>query len=400
MTRAAPEAKFVGVSDIPSIGDGGGMGTEIMLSLEGPDLDELRVLSSSILSAMRRSGLYTDILSSWEEGRPEVQYEVNRARAADLGVPVRSIASTIRTMVGGMDLTTFEEDGERYDVRLQLEESQRSDLADLNLIQVRSVNGHAIDLANVASYTVRTSASQIDRRDRARSIMITSNLPPGIALGDATTALEGLIARLDVPSDIDVKFIGKAEMMNDTANAIMFALMMALVALYMILASQFNSFVQPGIIMLTAPLSFMGAFIALAMVGGIFTLFTQIALVALMGLVMKNGILLVDYANQLREKNPDLDPVSAMIEAAPVRLRPVLMTAISTISGMIPVALSTSQGSEFRNAMGTVVIGGLASSTFLTLIVVPSAYCSVLLMGERLSRMTSRSKTDKRVAAE
>lgn len=393
MTRAAPEAKSVTVSDIPSIG-GGGMSNEIMLSLEGQDLGELRALSSKILTAMRQSGLFIDILSSWEEGRPEVQYEVNRARAADLGVSVRTIATTIRTLVGGLDVTTFEEDGERYDVRLQLEERHRSDLAHLNLIQVRSVNGNTVDLLNVASYAVRSSASQIDRRDRARSIMITSNLPPGIVLGEATTRLEAMFDEMDIPSDIVVKFVGKAEMMNETKTAIMFALMMALVALYMILASQFNSFVQPGIIMLTAPLSFMGAFIALAMTGGIFTLFTQIALVALMGLVMKNGILLVDYANQLREENPDLDPVSAMIEAAPVRLRPVLMTAISTISGMIPVALATSQGSEFRNAMGTVVIGGLASSTFLTLIVVPAAYCSVAIAGERMGKRFGGRKSE------
>lgn len=400
MTRAAPEAKSVTVSDIPSIGGGGGMSNEIMLSLEGADLGELRGLSSTILSAMRRSGMYTDILSSWEEGRPEVQYEVNRARAADLGVSVRTIASTIRTLVGGLDVATYEEDGERFDVRLQLEEAHRSDLVHLNLIQVRSASGKTIDLANVATYTVRSSASQIDRRDRARSIMITSNLPPGIALGDATNQLEAMIAQMDVPAGVDVKFVGKAEMMNETKTAIMFALMMALVALYMILASQFNSFVQPGIIMLTAPLSFMGAFIALALVGGVFTLFTQIALVALMGLVMKNGILLVDYANRLRSEDPDLDPVSAMILAAPVRLRPVLMTAISTISGMIPVALSTSQGSEFRNAMGTVVIGGLASSTFLTLIVVPAAYCSVALAGERLNAWIRRARSDSPVAAE
>ena len=163
--------------------------------------------------------------------------------------------------------------------------------------------------------------------------------------------------------------------MKENQQAIGFAFMVALVALYMILASQFNSFVQPVIIMLTAPLSFVGAFIALKLSGLELTMFAQIGLLALMGLVMKNGILLVDYANHLKAETGSSR--EAMLGAGPVRLRPVLMTAFSTIFGMIPVAFSVSQGAEFRNAMGFLVIGGLASSTFLTLLVVPAAYTLV-----------------------
>jgi len=180
---------------------------------------------------------------------------------------------------------------------------------------------------------------------------------------------------------------GTAKRMKDTAAAVVFAFMLALVALYMILASQFNSFLQPAVIMLSAPLSFVGAFAALSWSGMALSIWAQIGLIALMGLVMKNGILLVDYANLLRDEG--LDARAAMLKAGPVRLRPVLMTAFSTIFGMIPVALANSDAAEFRNPMGVLVIGGLASSTLLTLLVVPVAYTLLADLGVATTRVTS-----------
>jgi HAE1 family hydrophobic/amphiphilic exporter-1 len=182
--------------------------------------------------------------------------------------------------------------------------------------------------------------------------------------------------------------------MKETGAAIGFAFMLALIALYMILASQFNSFAQPAIIMLSAPLSFAGAFVALKVSGQEMTMFSQIALLALMGLVMKNGILLVDYTNQLRETG--MGPREAALKAGPVRLRPVLMTQIATVFGLIPVAISDSQGAEFRNAMGILVIGGLISSTALTLIVVPVAYT---LMEDARAKMTGIGVFFRRMSA-
>ena len=202
--------------------------------------------------------------------------------------------------------------------------------------------------------------------------MIMANTPQGVSLGPATNKLEEIIAEVGLPAGYVWSAEGEAKRMKENQQAIGFAFMIALAALYMILASQFNSFVQPVIIMLTAPLSFVGAFIALKLSGLELTMFAQIGLLALMGLVMKNGILLVDYANHLRSETGSAR--EAMLGAGPVRLRPVLMTAFSTICGMIPVAFSVSQGAEFRNAMGFLVIGGLASSTFLTLLVIPAAY--------------------------
>ena len=215
--------------------------------------------------------------------------------------------------------------------------------------------------------------SEIDRRNRARNITILGNTPPGVALGTATDRMAQVLKAVDLPADYGGEFIGQAERMKESANAIGFAFILAIIALYMILASQFNSFSQPAIIMLTAPLSFFGAFAALYLSGLSLTMFVQIGLIALMGLVMKNGILLVDYANVARETR-GLGARAAIEEAGPRRMRPVLMTQLATVFGMIPVAISTSQGAEFRNAMGVLIIGGILSSTFLTLLIVPVAY--------------------------
>lgn len=372
MQKAAPEATHISVTDVPWISGGGFTNFQLEYSMSGPDLDVLRQRTDLISSRMRETGIFRDIKTSFEEGKPEVQVIVDRVRAADLSVPVRSLADTVRALVGGVDVATFEEFGQRYDVRVRLEEDQRHELHQLELIQVRASDSELIDLANLAAFNVEAGPAQIDRSNRSRNISIFANTAPGIALGVATSEIERIIASAKMPNTYTVTAEGNAKRMKETMQAIGFAFMLALVALYMILASQFNSFTQPMIIMLTAPLSFVGAFIAIYLAGETMTMFAQIGLLALMGLVMKNGILLVDYANQAHESG--MSARDAIREAGPVRLRPVLMTALSTICGMIPVAMSVSQGAEFRNGMGFLVIGGLTSSTALTLVVVPVAY--------------------------
>ena len=372
MLKAAPEATHISLTDVPWISGGGFTNFELEYALTGPDLEVLRQRSDFISARMREAGIFRDIKTSFEEGKPEVQVVVDRVRAADLSVPVRSLADTVRALVGGVDVATFEEFGQRYDVRVRLEEDQRHELHQLELIQVRASDNELIDLANLADFNVEAGPAQIDRSNRSRKISIFANTGPGVAMGDATAEFERIIASARVPDNYSVTAEGRAKRMKETGQAIAFAFMLALVALYMILASQFNSFTQPMIIMLTAPLSFVGAFIAIYLAGETMTMFAQIGLLALMGLVMKNGILLIDYANQAHEGGKSAR--DAMREAGPVRLRPVLMTALSTICGMIPVAMSVSQGAEFRNGMGFLVIGGLTSSTALTLVVVPVAY--------------------------
>ncbi|MFN3935532.1 efflux RND transporter permease subunit [Parvibaculum sp.] len=372
MQRAAPEAKHISLADVPWISGGGFADYAMMYVLQGPDLAVLEENANRVVARMRQSPLFADTKTSYDSGKPEVQVQVDRRRAADLGVPVRALAESVRATVGGMKAGSFEEYGQRYDVRVRLEENQRDDISKLSLIQIRAANGGLIDISNVARFDVAEGPAQIERQNRARRIAILANNPQGAALGPASAELESYLKDLNMPAGYSWSAEGRSKRMKETGAAIGFAFMLALIALYMILASQFNSFAQPAIIMLSAPLSFAGAFIALKISGQEMTMFSQISLLALMGLVMKNGILLVDYTNQLREAGASAR--EAALKAGPVRLRPVLMTQIATICGLIPVALSTSQGAEFRNAMGILVIGGLISSTALTLVVVPVAY--------------------------
>lgn len=394
MQKAAPEAKHISLSDVPWISGGGFSEFAMMYVIQGPDLAVMEEKANEVVARMRQSPLFADAKTSYDSGKPEVQVLVDRRRAADLGVPVRSLAETMRAMVGGVKAGSFEEFGQRYDVRVRLEETQRDDISKLSLIQVKAANGSLIDISNVARFDVAAGPAQIERQNRARRVAILANNPEGAALGPASAELESYLNDLDLPAGYSWEAEGRSKRMKETGAAIGFAFMLALIALYMILASQFNSFAQPAIIMLSAPLSFAGAFVALKVSGQEMTMFSQIALLALMGLVMKNGILLVDYTNQLRETG--MGPREAALKAGPVRLRPVLMTQIATVFGLIPVAISDSQGAEFRNAMGILVIGGLISSTALTLIVVPVAYT---LMEDARAKMTGIGVFFRRMSA-
>lgn len=324
-----------------------------------------------------------------EGGRPELQLRIDRTRAADLGVSARDLANSTRILLGGVEAGTFEEGGRRHDVRVRLEEAQRQSPDMVATLQTRSLDGRLVDLGQVADPRIGTGPVQIDRQDRGRKVSVLANSATGVSLGAAVNAMDALIAANPPPPGIELVLEGQARRMAETATAIGFAFLLALIALYIVLASQFDRFGQPFLIMLTAPLSFSGAFIAMLIGGQEMSLFGQIGLLALMGIVMKNGILLVDRANQLVEDG--LSQADAMAQAAPERLRPVLMTAFAAIFGMIPVALAASDGSEWRNAMGFIVIGGLITSTMLTLIVVPAAW----MLPEDVARLWRRTITRK-----
>ena len=371
----APTIAKLNVFPVPWVGGGGSdFSKNVVYQLTGPSLAQLEVYADTITDEMRNHGeLFTDISHNFETGKPEVQVQIDRNRAADLGVSVRELASTIRTMVGGSKAGTYEEDGSRYDIRVRLEDEMRNDVSKLSLIQVRRVDGGLVDLPNIARIEVGSGPVEINRANRTRAITVSANTPAGAAQGDSIKQFETIVERLNLPPEYQITQHGEAKRMKEAQVAIATAFVLALVTLYMILASQFNSFAQPAIIMMTAPLSFVGAFILLYLTMTPLSIFAQIGFIALMGLVMKNGILLVDYANQLREDD-GMTAKDAMLLAAPVRLRPILMTAFSTIFGMIPVAISVSDGSEMRQPMGMLVIGGMTSSTFLTLLVVPVVF--------------------------
>ena len=372
ITALVPEAKQVTMKEISWTSGGNFFTADVEVALRGPDLEQLNAYTQQMMAEMRTSGMFKDINSTFQLGKPEVQVLIDRKRASDLGVSIRDIASTVRATIGGIDVTTYEEFGSRYEVRVRLEEAHRNDIRKFDMLQVRGPNNTLVDFRNVAQVVLASGPAQIDRLNRSRKISVLGNAPAEYAVGELVDEMDKIIERQNLAPGYEASYQGASEQIGETVKAIIFAFGLALLMLYMVLAGQFNSFSQPVIIMLTAPLSFIGAFTLLALTGSELSLFAQIGMVALMGLVMKNGILLVDYANQALERGDS--PRKSMLEAAQLRLRPVLMTAFSTIFGMIPIAIATSDGAEFRNAMGVIVIGGLLSSTLLTLIVVPTAY--------------------------
>jgi HAE1 family hydrophobic/amphiphilic exporter-1 len=374
----------VAASGISWVGGGGYVSYPIELTVRGKDLDRLDAISRSIADRMRSSGDFADVTTSFDARKPEAQATLDRQRAAALGIDARALATTLRALVGGVKVATFEEGGERYDVRVRLEESQRDDLHELGLIQVRGHDGGLIDLENVARLEEASGPASIERRDRSRQVVVLANTPPGIALGTGIARLERIVAEENLPAGYSGIVEGEADRMRESFDAIVFAFVVALVALYMILAVSFDSYVQPAIVMLTAPLAFIGAFAALAATGQTLSLFAQIGMVILMGLVMKTGVLLVDCANQLCAQGRD--PRVAAIEAGALRLRPILMTTVSTVAGMVPVAFARSDGAEFRNPMGILMIGGMTSSMLLTLYVVPVFYTLVAAARRRIDR--------------
>jgi HAE1 family hydrophobic/amphiphilic exporter-1 len=360
--------------DYPAFGgsDSGGSWSGLTYSLQGPDLERLAAYADELVARMEADPDFTGVSSSFETGRPEITVQIDRGRAADLSVTATAIGRTMRTLLAGEKVGSYEEAGRRHDVRVQVLPDYRDDPSQLGLIRVRSTTGKLIPLTNAARVRLENGPVEIRRESRTREIRLGANPRAGVALGDATAKLEAWAAEIGIAAPDRLVASGRVKTMNETGADIAFAFALGLISVYMILASLFNSLTQPFVIMLSAPLSFIGGFLALKLTGLSLDMMSGIGLLVLMGLVMKNGILLVDYTNQLRGEG--VARREAILRAGPVRMRPVLMTSGALIFGMLPLALSTGVGAEFHAPMAVITIGGLTTSTLLTLIVVPVAY--------------------------
>jgi HAE1 family hydrophobic/amphiphilic exporter-1 len=344
--------------------------SSLEFAIRGPDLKTLDKVSREMMARLKEIPGFIDLDRDLELGKPEIQVRINRDLSADLGVPIIDVANTVRAQIGGTDVVEFKKEGESYDVRLRLVEDERSRPEDVEQLWVRSVKGELVELKNFVNLKHGFGPSMINRLDRQRSVTIFSNLE-GKALGDAMPEVDS-IAKEILPTGYNTLYIGRTEVFQETGYYIGLAFVLAVILTYMVLASQFESFVHPFSIMNSLPLSFVGAFGMLYITGNSFDLFGMIGLVLLVGLVTKNSILLIEFTNQ--KKAQGLDVNQALIEAGSIRLRPILMTAISTVAGIIPVVLGIGIGSERRQPMALVVAGGMISSTFLTLIVIPVIY--------------------------
>jgi hydrophobic/amphiphilic exporter-1 (mainly G- bacteria), HAE1 family len=345
----------------------GSFEVEIRGNLELAELDRL---AQELIRRLQELGGFVDVSSSLKLGLPEVRIVPDREKSAALGIDARTVAQAIHMMVGGMDVGVFKEAGRRYDIRMRLEEDDRRDPAQIGNLYVRSAKGDVVELRNLVDIETGAAASAITRTNRQRSVTIGANLQ-GRTLGSAIEDAQR-VAKEILPEGANIALSGQAQAMQEGARQLLLALGLGVLIIYMVLAAQFESLVHPLTVMLALPFAMTGALGGLWITGHTLNLFSMIGILLLFGLVTKNSILLVDYANQLRREG--MDKETAMRTAAPVRLRPVLMTAISMIFGVLPAALGIGPGAESRAPMAVASGAGMFSSMLLTLIVVPLFY--------------------------
>src|SRR5688572_23048949 len=347
-------------------------GQPVSVVLGGPDYAELARWRDRMLERMAANPGLRDPDSDYKETRPQMRVDIDFERAADLGVSTGEIGTTLETMMGSRRVTTFVEDGEEYDVVLQAERDDRAAPANLENLYVRSGrSGQLVPLSSLVTLTEIAEAGSLNRFNRLRAITLSANLAPGYTLGEAIAWMETTAAE-ELPEFAQLDYKGQSREYRTAEGAVLFTFAMALLIVYLVLAAQFESFIHPLVIMLTVPLAVLGALIGLTVSGGTLNLFSQIGIVMLVGLAAKNGILIVDFANQLRDEGRSVP--EAIVEAAGVRLRPILMTSIATIMGALPLVLSGGPGSASRSTIGVVVIFGVAFSTLLSLVIVPAFY--------------------------
>ena len=379
---AGIEGVVITVEEINLFGGDGGFRTQpIQYSIRGNDLGEVTAAAEALRAELDKTGYFVDLDITYRGGKPEVGVVVDRNKAADLGVPVVSIARTVRSLMAGDAISDLKEGSDIYDVILQMPDLQRSQVEALSNLKVRASTGQLVDLASLVTVNRSEGPSEIERQNRLRQIVVLANIK-GITLGEAQLVVTEAAARV-VPAHLTTSFMGDAEIMEESFKAMGLALLLAIVLVYMILAAQFNSFIQPITIMISLPLSVVGAFGGVYLAGMTLNIFSFIGLTMLMGLVTKTAILLVDFANSERANGAEIN--DALVRAGKIRLRPIIMTAAATVFGMVPVALALGEGGEARAPMAVIVIGGMITSTVLTLVVVPVAY----LLFDRL--VTGRS---------
>ena len=350
----------------------GGGGQPVQFVVGGSSYQELAEWQELLLAKIRENPKLFRVQSDYKQTRPQFLVEVDKARAADLGVAIEDIGRTLQVMMSEMRATTFIDQGEEYDVIVQADSGQRASTADLTNLYVRSAaTGRLIPLGNLVNIRAVADAGQLRRYNRLRAITISANLAPGYHLSDALSYLEGLV-RQELPAKAQISYKGESLEYKESESGLVFIFLLALLIVFLVLAAQFESFVHPLVIMVTVPLAAFGALLGLLLTGETLNIFSNIGIVILIGISTKNGILIVEFINQLRDSGTEF--TEAVRQAAAIRLRPVVMTALSTIMGSIPLILASGAGAESRVTLGIVIFSGVAVGTLMTLFVVPVFY--------------------------
>ncbi len=377
---------LISIEQINMVSGGGFRNAPVQYNLRGNDLNELEATANKITERLKKTPGFADVDITYRSGKPQLDVDIDRVRAADLGVQAMQVASTVRTLIAGEVATEFESHGDRYDVRVQLPEQLRTSTDVISRAQVRTATGELVDIGTLGEIRESTGPSQIDRQARQRQVTILASLEDK-ALGDALAEVDAIAAELSPPT-IDRSVAGMGERMQESNESMGLSMLLAIVCIYMILASQFESLIHPITIMFSLPFALIGAFGGLYLGQMRLSIFAMIGFIMLMGLVTKNAILLVDFAVQLRGRGQSAK--QAVENAGATRLRPILMTTAAMVFGMVPVAIGHGDGGETRAPMGMAVIGGLITSTILTLIVVPVGYTINDAISEWLWKMVRK----------
>jgi multidrug efflux pump len=388
------------LSDLPGVrafpimrqGLGGGAGKPVQFVLGGSNYEELTEWRDILFARINENNPgFNGLESGFKETRPQIDFNIDYDAAADLGVRVNEIGRTLQTMLSGRNVTTFIENGEEYDVILEGERSQQKNFTDVENIYVRSQrSGELIPLSNFISVREYGAADNLSRYNRIRSITLEANLAEGYSLGEALEHLEMLVDE-HLPDYAITDYKGQSRDFMESGSSILFVFVLGLIVVFLVLAAQFESYVHPWVIMLTVPLAMGGGLFGLWLMGGSINIYSQIGLIILIGLATKNGILIVEFANQLRDLNYNF--TRATMTAAKVRFRPIVMTGLTTIAGSIPLLLASGAGAETRIVIGTVILFGVIAATLFTLYALPVAYSllarntgSPLMVSKRLEQ--------------
>ena len=351
-------------------GMGGGGDAPVSIELSGSDMNELIRVAEAIRDRVAQVPGTVNSDITWRVGKPEVRADIDRYRAADRGVTTSQVATALRTSLEGDTSTKYREGSYQYDVRVRLQEMDRSDVEEVSDLLV-GYNASPVYLGDVADVSLSSGPTKIDRKNRQRMVAVQANLQEGYAQWNVTRQIARVIKAVPT-GNVLVYFGGESEMLREGFTSTFLALGLSIVLIYIIQAALFEGYLSPFIIMFALPMALVGALLAIVLTGKTLSIITMIGIIMLMGLVGKNAILLVDYTNTLRARG--LGVREALLEAGPVRLRPILMTSLSLIFGMLPVAVATSRGGEMRSPMAIAVIGGMVLSTLLSLLVIPVLY--------------------------
>ncbi|MBS4049455.1 MAG: efflux RND transporter permease subunit [Alphaproteobacteria bacterium] len=356
----------------PSLGLPGAQ-TPVRFVLGGATYAQLDEWSDRIIARALQNPNLLGVKKNYQPTRPEVQVQIDRDRAADLGVNVETIGRTLETMLGSREVTNFQRDGKQYKVLVQAPVEQRVTPNDLNNIYVRGSNtgGKLVPLASLVTLKESANARELNRTDRLRSVMVEASLAPGYTLGQALDYLDEVAAEV-LPPEVRISYAGQSREYKDSSAAIYITFALALIVVFLVLAGQFESWIHPIIIIMSVPLAVTGALAGLLLAGQTLNIYSQIGIIMLVGLIAKNGILIVEFANQLRDEGQAI--FEAVLNASIARLRPILMTTIATIFGAVPLAFAHGAGAESRSALGWVIVGGMTFATLLSLFVVPVLY--------------------------